>query len=841
MDRRPASVITSTSTSATLHPMGTPSAPDHHHLKLPPSTPQLSSNWSVNFLSVARERISSLASSLATSIDGHSLGSSGSGCISNGGGGQRRRRGSWSPAEAAAYFYAAQQQKQQQQKQLGPEGLNSPNSSSFIYSIDSDLSSRSSDSSYHATTLSPSSRGGYFSRRSTQSLKVLRTADLPTLSIPILFQLARFALSPSSSPSPPPHHHHHHYQQHDSSSSSFLRSTSGFISSDYEHSYRTGGENLLDEAFTRAFGYHSLDEIELYSELHKMLESKRDGVAVSPSQDQLTDSSNNNSSSSGRRGCSKSVTRFGLGYEDHCMFPLVLPVFLNECLQKKKGTYVTWDYIKLAADAQLCQMELATLRNLSRRFDSAVLPITGAPIDNICPDPNLFIRSLCYQLVVEGSFHSMAGRERNRALKRWNSTDDLLSLSSNSGKGRLEPEFVGAKGHASRRTFTDESIGLTRTWSRVDLRASMRRKQQQQQQQQRQKQQQQQQHSSQQLSGLSSVASSSNNLLFKELSSLLGQPVKLAQYLTRFYLDQFQTGFDAQMLAQLVLLKDISSPDCSQVNRRLRTSLLNLLTFDDTVVAVVGAHFRQLSGGGGSVEQQVRALASLIETACLLRQLRNFYGLKVVIGSLQSLPVYLMTEAWRLLAYRMPVHYCDFKRLCSLSRRLEGAILGTNKPHIPTLANLLNRLRLCCTVSWDLFEARRRFVEHPSIAGWLHTEIIGGVSSSSSSSNSSFSSAQQRRRSTTSTSKASQVKFAAYPEPPLIARLSYDPISESYLTTSDPIRLINWSDFPLNWRGRYLPAIPERYLRNLLQTKSFTSMVECFFRTPIDRYQMDSV
>ena len=91
------------------------------------------------------------------------------------------------------------------------------------------------------------------------------------------------------------------------------------------------------------------------------------------------------------------------------------------------------------------------------------------------------------------------------------------------------------------------------------------------------------------------------------------------------------------------------------MNRRLRTSLLNLLTFDDTVVAVVGAHFRQLSSC--SVEQQVRALASLIETACLLRQLRNFYGLKVVIGSLQSLPVYLMTEAWRLLACRMPVHY----------------------------------------------------------------------------------------------------------------------------------------------------------------------------------------
>lgn len=153
----------------------------------------------------------------------------------------------------------------------------------------------------------------------------------------------------------------------------------------------------------------------------------------------------------------------------------------------------------------------------------------------------------------------MASRQRNRALKRWNSTDDLLSLSA--GRTKLEPEFVGAKCNATKRTFTDESIGLTRTWSRIDLRASMRRKQ----------------YQAQPVSGLAkaTVATrakmsvngkkspnlrgsfTSNNLLFKELSTLVGQqsPVKLAQYLTRFYLDQFQSGFDVQMLAQLVLLK----------------------------------------------------------------------------------------------------------------------------------------------------------------------------------------------------------------------------------------------------------------------------------------------
>lgn len=89
------------------------------------------------------------------------------------------------------------------------------------------------------------------------------------------------------------------------------------------------------------------------------------------------------------------------------------------------------------------------------------------------------------------------------------------------------------------------------------------------------------------------------------------------------------------------------------MNRKLRQTLLNLLTFDDTLVTAIGAHFRRQT----STEQQARALASLIEVACLLRQLRNFYGLNVLVGSLQSLSVYSMIEAWRHLAYRNTVHY----------------------------------------------------------------------------------------------------------------------------------------------------------------------------------------
>lgn len=108
--------------------------------------------------------------------------------------------------------------------------------------------------------------------------------------------------------------------------------------------------------------------------------------------------------------------------------------------------------------------------------------------------------------------------------------------------------------------------------------------------------------------------------------------------------------------------------------------------------------------------------------------------------------------------------------------------------------------------------------------GWLHTEMIGGPKHGSSTRWSSL-----------------KVNYKIISQSPLLARLTYDPIAESYLTNTDPIRLINWSDFPANWCGRYVPAIPERYLRNLLQTNSFTNMVECFFRSPIERYQLANI
>lgn len=732
------------------------------------------SNWSVNnFLSTARHRISSMASSLATSSSGdtQSIASS------------IRRRGSWSPTDQASSYHYRSVPKQQHVKR-----------GSFIYSIENNVSRSTSLSSRQ-----------HFNRQSSNSLCTLRTAELPTISHINLGNGVKCKAKPSSK------YETTSFQisavksgslesvdfDEDDSESSTSSSSSDLenrfpitISSSIDCSpleeecpYFSSSPdiNCLDEKFVHDFGYHSLDEIELYNQLHKILELQQKSISL-----------NENDQATGKRGCSKNVSRFGLGYEDHCKFPLVLPVFINECLQKR-SSFITWEYIKLQADAELCRWEYSTLQNLRNRFHD--VPIIGTPIDNVCPDSNLFLRTLCYQLVLEGNFRTIANHEKNRALKRWNSIDDIYTLNS---KHKIEPEFIGAKvcgeSLSKKESFNNESLvlGMKCLKRSKKMEVSKNRRKQQQ---------------------------FSNNFLFNELSILVEQskPVQLSMYLTRYYLDQFQAGFDIYMLAQLVLIKDIASLNRLKTNQNLRQTLLNLLTFDDIVVTVIGAHFRNQR----TPKQQAGALASMIETACLLRQLRNFYGLNVIVGAMQSLPLYSMKQAWQYLAIHMPVHFRDLKRLYRLCRRLENSILGTNKPHIPSLSNVINRLRLGCVISWDLYEANRRFVEHPSIAEWLQTEVID---------------VNIKKR-----EKAKQmdnVYKRTFVNQSLFARLTYDPLAESYLTNSDPIQLINYQEFPSNWRGRYVPAIPERYLQKLLQSGSFTNMVEYFFYKPIEEYQL---
>ena len=153
----------------------------------------------------------------------------------------------------------------------------------------------------------------------------------------------------------------------------------------------------------------------------------------------------------------------------------------------------------------------------------------------------------------------------------------------------------------------------------------------------------------------------------------------------------------------------------------MRQTLLNLLSFDDTIVAVLSQHFRSQSGG--KAHSQAKAIADVIEAACSLRKLENFHGLNVVMGGLQSLPVYRMIDGWLFLECNLNAHYRDYCRLLKFARKLDHFVLGTPRPHIPTLGGLVNRLRLCCMVSWDLADADRKFVEHPSIAGMFEPEM----------------------------------------------------------------------------------------------------------------------
>lgn len=118
------------------------------------------------------------------------------------------------------------------------------------------------------------------------------------------------------------------------------------ISSDTSFSnYRLSPLNFDDprQAIAARLGYSSLETIELYYELHQVL-------------------SNDVSESARKRAVSKNVARFGAGYEDDCHFPLVLPVFLGD--QLKKGSYVTWDFINLMADAELARWQKSGFENL---------------------------------------------------------------------------------------------------------------------------------------------------------------------------------------------------------------------------------------------------------------------------------------------------------------------------------------------------------------------------------------------------------------------------------------------------------------------------------------------
>lgn len=155
-----------------------------------------------------------------------------------------------------------------------------------------------------------------------------------------------------------------------SSSSSSELSESPFPINEFGHIAQLSGADFEDVVAKR-LGYPSLATINLYYELHQSLNSK--------SSESGCDGRGNGGSGGGdgcasaaatppvRRPCSKNVPRFGDGYEDACKFPLVMPVFVDECLNRP-SKYVTWQFLNLMADAELARWERSAVTNL--RYDS---------------------------------------------------------------------------------------------------------------------------------------------------------------------------------------------------------------------------------------------------------------------------------------------------------------------------------------------------------------------------------------------------------------------------------------------------------------------------------------
>lgn len=166
----------------------------------------------------------------------------------------------------------------------------------------------------------------------------------------------------------------------------------------------------------------------------------------------------------------------------------------------------------------------------------------GRPIDHVNPDPNLFLRQLVQQLQLGGEkgFARVARQEKNRALKRWSSYEDLhrdegkrsdipyehnfggnqrgnykSDLSSMTSDEALLMILPGAKANGSRPTCTNTSMTTNEApYTLVNPK---------------------------QLKG--------------ELLAYISRPGLFVYKITQFQLETFRVGLNMQLLSQLVLLK----------------------------------------------------------------------------------------------------------------------------------------------------------------------------------------------------------------------------------------------------------------------------------------------
>lgn len=175
-----------------------------------------------------------------------------------------------------------------------------------------------------------------------------------------------------------------------------------------------------------------------------------------------------------------------------------------------------------------------------------MVPALGRPIDHVNPDPNLFLRQLVRQLQFGGAkgFARVARQEKNRALKRWSSYEDLhrdegersdIPCGHNVGDDRrgggggggkssmtsdeaLYMMLPGQKAKSSRQAFTTNEAPKT--------------------------------------SAATATAAVVNpKQLTGELLAYISRPGLFVYKITQFQLETFRVGLNMQLLSQLVLLK----------------------------------------------------------------------------------------------------------------------------------------------------------------------------------------------------------------------------------------------------------------------------------------------
>ena len=277
---------------------------------------------------------------------------------------------------------------------------------------------------------------------------------------------------------------------------------------------------FASESFVQSLEYPCWNELCLYFNLNRMFDD--------------------DSCSMSKTSCSRFVNRFGTECLDICRFPLVLPVFTADLLERR-ASFTTWQRLMLEADALLSIWELSALKNLYHRFDNDTKSfgvVLGKPIDWIQIDPNHHLRQICHQL----TNHLSAKKDKHQVLKRWSSNEDLFlnkssefqNLNKSESRCKTDDSFWtinNIKYRLKQSTVRMSSSSSSASKSHVDQ--SRRKK------------------NSKSLSSSASfnrLFTSINNwqqecnIVYRELSSLLqhSSSVHFALYVTRFHQEYFR-------------------------------------------------------------------------------------------------------------------------------------------------------------------------------------------------------------------------------------------------------------------------------------------------------------